>query len=89
MCLCGAFMLEKVLLDAIDGFVANWGVGEAQRVSSAQLNKSLVSEYPHSFRGVVLLQTFIGIILLPIAGNACEHLGAIRMAVEARAIMLP
>mmetsp|Transcript_6528 Transcript_6528/g.11347 ORF Transcript_6528/g.11347 Transcript_6528/m.11347 type:complete len:452 (+) Transcript_6528:99-1454(+) len=45
---------SEVLLDAIDGFVVNWGVGE----------------------------TFIGMILLPIAGNACEHLGAIRMAVQ-------
>merc|ERR1712217_278080 len=27
-------------------------------------------------------KAFIGIILLPIVGNACEHVGAIRMAVS-------
>jgi len=56
--LCGTTVLvalsSEVLISSIDGFTANWSIG----------------------------QTFIGMILLPIAGNACEHLGAIRMAIQ-------
>lgn len=32
-------------------------------------------------------ETFIGIVLLPIVGNACEHAGAVRMAVEEKVVL--
>merc|ERR1719456_1412396 len=40
----------------------------------------------HAIRGVIdqahLSEHFIGIILLPIVGNACEHAAAVRFAVQ-------
>merc|ERR1719436_2113161 len=45
-------VLSEIIVDSIDGLVAEWGVPEA----------------------------FVGVILLPIVGNACEHASAIRMA---------
>jgi Ca2+:H+ antiporter len=42
--------------------------------------ESVVNDYGIS-------QTFIGVILLPIIGNACEHVSAIRMAIHDKPIL--
>merc|ERR1712083_1161943 len=47
-------------------------------------SKFLVDALEPVVRDVGIPQNFIGVILLPIAGNACEHAAAIRFAMQDR-----
>lgn len=44
----------------------------------------LVNSIEHVVKSAGIPEAFIGVILLPIAGNACEHASAIRFAIQDR-----
>jgi len=54
-------------------------------IATAISSEFLVDSVEAVVKGGVLNQTFIGIILLPIVGNACEHAAAVRFAIQDRA----
>ena len=53
-------------------------------IVSAHLTDSL----ENALRGSFLSRGFIGAILLPVAGNACEHASALRFAIQGRAALV-
>jgi len=60
------------------------GLMAVTTVVVAMTSEFLVDAINGIVKGSALSETFIGVILLPIAGNACEHAGAIRFAMQDR-----
>jgi len=53
-------------------------------VATAISSEYLVNSVEAVVKGGALNETFIGVILLPIVGNACEHAAAVRFAMQDR-----
>merc|ERR1711920_322233 len=53
-------------------------------VSTAVSSEYLVDAVEGVVKGSSLSEAFIGVILLPIVGNACEHMAAVRFAIQDR-----
>merc|ERR1719433_2240282 len=53
-------------------------------VSTAVSSEYLVDAVEGVVQGSSISEAFIGVILLPIVGNACEHMAAVRFSIQDR-----